>query len=108
MWDDHWEKFGRQQIKGNWGSIVTEGIRVSLPVDWRVGFWWQNLEKNILGGKVGLKRISGWIGEARLYDHLHIPKSERTSNIIEKKTGVKSRRGKKTRSENHGVTDLPP
>ena len=38
-----------------------------------------------MGGKVGLKRISGWIGLARLNDHLHIPKSERKSNNIEKR-----------------------
>ena len=45
MWDDHWENFGRQQIKGNWGSFVTEEIRVSLPITRKVGFQWQNLEK---------------------------------------------------------------
>jgi hypothetical protein len=38
-----------------------------------------------LGGKVGLERISGWIGKARLNDHLHIPKSERKSDNTEKR-----------------------
>ena len=44
MWYDHWEKFGRQQIKENWGSFEMEGIRVFLPVTRKVGFWRQNLE----------------------------------------------------------------
>ena len=46
MWDDHWEEFGRQKIKGNWGSFVTEEIRVSLPITRKVGFRWQSPENN--------------------------------------------------------------
>jgi hypothetical protein len=61
-----------------------------------------------LGGKVGLERVSGWIGEARLYDHLHIPKSERKSNNTEKRRESNPVKEKKTRSENQGVTNLPP
>ena len=38
MKDDHWEKFGRQQGKGNWGSYVTRSIRVSLHATRKVGF----------------------------------------------------------------------
>jgi hypothetical protein len=53
MWDDHWEKFGRQQIKGNWGSFVTEGIRVSLPVTRKVGFRRQNPENISWVAKLG-------------------------------------------------------
>ena len=57
-----------------------------------------------MDGQVGLERISGWIGKARLNDHLHIPKSERKSSNIEKKDGSQIPRRKKTRSENQGVT----
>jgi hypothetical protein len=42
--DDHWEKFGRHKIKGNWGSFVTARVRVSLPATRKVGFRWQNPE----------------------------------------------------------------
>ena len=44
MKDDHWEKFGRQKIKGNWGSFVTERIRVSFPITQNVGSRRQNPE----------------------------------------------------------------
>ena len=53
MKDDLWEKFGSQQIKGNWGSFVTERIRISLPVLRRVGFWWQNLENKSWVARLG-------------------------------------------------------
>ena len=58
-----------------------------------------------MGGKVESERISSWIGRARLNDHLHIPKSERKSDNIEKKDGSQTRKGKK-RSKNQGVTGL--
>ena len=54
-----------------------------------------------MGGKVGLERISGWMGKARLNDHLLIPKSERklitlkkrweSNPAKEKKQGAKTR-----------------
>ena len=40
--DDHWDKFQRQQSKGNWGSFETGRIRVSLPATRKVGFRWQS------------------------------------------------------------------
>ena len=59
-----------------------------------------------MGGQVGLERISGLVGKARLNDHLHIPKSERKSNNTEKKDGSQIPRRKKSGSENQGVTVL--
>ena len=63
-----------------------------------------------MGGKVGPERISGWIGKARLDDHLHIPKSERNPITPRERTGVESRKGKNRERKpgcyRHGVVSL--
>ena len=45
MKDDHLEPFGRQQIKGKWGSFVTGRIRVFILATQKVGFRQQNPKK---------------------------------------------------------------
>ena len=55
-----------------------------------------------------MERVSGWIGKARLNDHLHIPEGKRKPDNIEKKDESQIPQRKKTGSENQGVTNLPP
>jgi hypothetical protein len=62
----------------------------------------------ILGEKVGLDRISGLIGKARLMTIFIYLRARENPIIPRKKDGSQIPRRKKTGSENQGVTNLPP
>ena len=99
--ESHCEKFGRNKIKGHWGSFVTEGIRVSLPVDRRVGFWRQNL-----GNKFWVSRLD-WreslVGQERqCYMTIFIYPKARENPITPKKDGSQIPRRKKNKERKPG------
>jgi hypothetical protein len=96
MWEGFWEKLGRQKIKGNWGSFVTTGIRVSFPILRKVG----------IGSKGGLRRISSLRGKTLPNNHRLYPRAKKKSNNTKRKRREPNLAKEKYRSENQGVTEM--